>query len=163
MTATFDQFCGSVSDYNNYCIVYYDEELPNPLYTPMDQHCTLGYYDNPELETTFIDSKYTTGRSYTCNSSSNSTGDESDSSVKDFEGRRSVSKRNKRISLDEFKRRRLAANARERKRMNNLNDAFDRLREVVPSLGSDRKLSKFETLQMAQTYISALLELSKRS
>ncbi|XP_054287009.1 transcription factor atoh7-like [Macrosteles quadrilineatus] len=64
--------------------------------------------------------------------------------------------------VDVVKRRRLAANARERRRMNNLNDAFDRLRDVVPSLGNDRKLSKFETLQMAQTYISALHELLQR-
>lgn len=60
------------------------------------------------------------------------------------------------------KKRRLAANARERRRMNSLNDAFDRLRDVVPSLGNDRKLSKFETLQMAQTYIAALHELLQR-
>lgn len=59
------------------------------------------------------------------------------------------------------RRRRLAANARERRRMNSLNDAFDRLREVVPSLGNDRKLSKYETLQMAQTYINALHALLK--
>ena len=58
--------------------------------------------------------------------------------------------------------RRLAANARERRRMNGLNDAFERLREVVPALGNDRKLSKYETLQMAQTYISALSELLKK-
>ncbi|XP_039277593.1 basic helix-loop-helix transcription factor amos-like isoform X2 [Nilaparvata lugens] len=63
---------------------------------------------------------------------------------------------------DVIRRRRLAANARERRRMNSLNDAFDRLRDVVPSLGNDRKLSKFETLQMAQTYISALHELLQR-
>lgn len=60
-----------------------------------------------------------------------------------------------------MKKRRTAANARERRRMNSLNDAFEKLREVVPSLGSDRKLSKFETLQMAQTYINALHELVK--
>ena len=60
------------------------------------------------------------------------------------------------------KKRRLAANQRERRRMNNLNLAFDRLRDVVPSLGNDRKLSKYETLQMAQTYIQALNELLKR-
>ena len=57
------------------------------------------------------------------------------------------------------KKRRLAANARERKRMNGLNDAFERLREHIPDLGNDRKLSKFETLQMAQTYIQALREI----
>ncbi|KAF7403217.1 hypothetical protein HZH68_006011 [Vespula germanica] len=61
-----------------------------------------------------------------------------------------------------LKRRRLAANARERRRMNGLNDAFDKLREVVPSLGADHKLSKFETLQMAQTYIAALCELLEK-
>ncbi|XP_076625193.1 uncharacterized protein LOC143343816 [Colletes latitarsis] len=64
--------------------------------------------------------------------------------------------------IEVLKKRRLAANARERRRMNSLNDAFDRLRDVVPSLGNDRKLSKFETLQMAQTYISALYELLQR-
>lgn len=58
-----------------------------------------------------------------------------------------------------MKRRRLAANARERRRMNGLNEAFDKLRDVVPSLGADHRLSKFETLQMAQTYIGSLREL----
>lgn len=56
------------------------------------------------------------------------------------------------------KKRRLAANARERRRMHGLNVAFDKLREVVPGPGvsADRKLSKYETLQMAQSYINAL-------
>lgn len=61
-----------------------------------------------------------------------------------------------------MKKRRLAANARERRRMHSLNVAFDRLRDVVPSIGSDRKLSKYETLQMAQSYITALSELLLR-
>ena len=55
--------------------------------------------------------------------------------------------------------RRDAANARERKRMNGLNDAFERLREVVPNLNSEQKMSKIETLLMAQTYIKALAKL----
>lgn len=57
------------------------------------------------------------------------------------------------------RRRRLAANARERRRMLGLNVAFDRLRSVIPNVESDRKLSKSETLQMAQIYISTLTEL----
>ena len=66
----------------------------------------------------------------------------------------------KHTNLNDFRyKRRRAANARERKRMNGLNDAFERLREHIPSLGNDRKLSKFETLQMAQTYIGSLREL----
>ncbi|KAL1517458.1 hypothetical protein ABEB36_001220 [Hypothenemus hampei] len=66
------------------------------------------------------------------------------------------------VGMEVMKKRRLAANARERRRMNSLNDAFDRLRDHVPSLGNDRKLSKFETLQMAQQYIAALHELLQR-
>lgn len=58
-----------------------------------------------------------------------------------------------------LKKRRLAANARERRRMQSLNKAFDRLRTVLPTLGNDRQLSKYETLQMAQTYITALYDL----
>lgn len=60
------------------------------------------------------------------------------------------------------RRKRLAANARERRRMNGLNEAFDRLRGVVPAADDDRKLSKYETLQMARTYIVALHELLGR-
>ncbi|XP_011210754.1 uncharacterized protein LOC105231260 [Bactrocera dorsalis] len=63
---------------------------------------------------------------------------------------------------DVIKKRRLAANARERRRMNSLNDAFDKLRDVVPSLGNDRRLSKYETLQMAQAYIGDLVKLLTR-
>lgn len=76
-------------------------------------------------------------------------------------GRQSKCRRKppKPVGRDVLKKRRLAANARERRRMNGLNDAFDRLREVIPALSGDQKLSKFETLQMAQTYISALVEL----
>lgn len=58
-----------------------------------------------------------------------------------------------------MKKRRLAANARERKRMSGLNEAFDKLRDVVPAIHEEHKLSKFETLQMAQSYIRALCEL----
>lgn len=71
-----------------------------------------------------------------------------------------TSKRSSRnIAKDVLRRRRLAANARERRRMSGLNEAFDRLRMVVPPLTGDQKLSKYETLQMAQTYISALRDL----
>ncbi len=56
------------------------------------------------------------------------------------------------------KTRRTAANARERRRMNGLNTAFDRLRTVLPSsmFQQQRRFSKYETLQMAQSYIAAL-------
>lgn len=68
-------------------------------------------------------------------------------------------RRNKQVSPVVKRKRRLAANARERRRMQSLNQAFDRLRQYLPCLGNDRQLSKHETLQMAQTYISALGDL----
>ncbi|XP_076245253.1 atonal [Calliopsis andreniformis] len=70
-----------------------------------------------------------------------------------------VRRRGKYVSSMIVRKRRLAANARERRRMQNLNKAFDRLRAYLPSLGNDRQLSKYETLQMAQSYITALYDL----
>ena len=59
--------------------------------------------------------------------------------------------------------RRKAANQRERKRMNGLNDAFERLRDHVPMLASsasgEKKLSKMDTLRMANIYIRHLAQL----
>ncbi|XP_025163501.1 neurogenic differentiation factor 1 [Harpegnathos saltator] len=68
-------------------------------------------------------------------------------------------RRGKYVNSTIVRKRRLAANARERRRMQNLNKAFDRLRTYLPSLGNDRQLSKYETLQMAQSYITALYDL----
>ena len=48
-------------------------------------------------------------------------------------------------SLSKSKYRRLMANERERKRMHGLNMAFENLRSVLPSLGSNKQFSKFET------------------
>ncbi|XP_016295468.1 protein atonal homolog 1-like [Sinocyclocheilus anshuiensis] len=55
--------------------------------------------------------------------------------------------------------RRVAANSRERRRMHGLNRAFDKLRSVIPSLENEKKLSKYDTLQLAQIYITELSEL----
>lgn len=67
----------------------------------------------------------------------------------------------KSLPESELRRRRLAANARERRRMDMLNRGFDRLRQVLPGLGPQHQLSKYETLQMAQSYISELSGLLK--
>ncbi|XP_053210827.1 protein lin-32-like [Panonychus citri] len=71
----------------------------------------------------------------------------------------------KQVPVTTMKKRRQAANARERKRMKSLNVAFDMLRSVVPSLDNSgcRKLSKYETLQMAQEYIDALVKMLKEN
>ncbi|QQP39355.1 Uncharacterized protein FKW44_020217, partial [Caligus rogercresseyi] len=73
----------------------------------------------------------------------------------------SLKVKRKAVSVNDtiLKKRRLAANARERRRMDMLNKGFDRLRGVLPGLGENRQLSKYETLQMAQSYIGALTEI----
>ena len=60
---------------------------------------------------------------------------------------------------------RKAANLRERRRMKSINDAFDTLRNVIPTNEaiSDRKLSKVDTLKLAMKYISYLSDMIQSS
>ena len=54
---------------------------------------------------------------------------------------------------------RRAANIRERRRMFNLNSAFDKLRKKVPTFAYEKRLSRIETLRLAIMYISFMSEL----
>lgn len=71
------------------------------------------------------------------------------------------------LSKDEVQELRLKVNSRERKRMHDLNQAMDGLREVMPYAQgpSVRKLSKISTLLLARNYIlmlsSSLEEMKK--
>uniref|UniRef100_A0A663NB51 Basic helix-loop-helix family member a15 n=1 Tax=Athene cunicularia TaxID=194338 RepID=A0A663NB51_ATHCN len=47
-------------------------------------------------------------------------------------------------------------NERERQRMHKLNNAFQALREVIPHVRAENKLSKIETLTLAKNYIKSL-------
>lgn len=70
---------------------------------------------------------------------------------------RNHSKKKKKNAISTVRRTR--ANERERNRMHNLNDAYEELRKVVPHYPADRKLSKIETLILAQNYILSLSDL----
>ncbi|XP_072029038.1 pancreas transcription factor 1 subunit alpha-like [Amphiura filiformis] len=52
-----------------------------------------------------------------------------------------------------------AANMRERKRMQSINDAFEGLREHIPTLPYEKRLSKVDTLRLAIGYIHFLQEM----
>ncbi|XP_063697567.1 protein dimmed, partial [Culicoides brevitarsis] len=52
--------------------------------------------------------------------------------------------------------RRLESNERERMRMHSLNDAFQSLRDIIPHIKKERRLSKIETLTLGKNYINAL-------
>lgn len=68
---------------------------------------------------------------------------------------RAKARRRQPISQDELMHQRNQANVRERQRTQSLNDAFGKLREIVPTLPSD-KLSKIQTLKLASKYIDFL-------
>ena len=53
---------------------------------------------------------------------------------------------------------RRVANVRERQRTENVNEAFEKLRQIVPTLPSD-KLSKIQTIRLATDYIQFLFSL----
>lgn len=54
---------------------------------------------------------------------------------------------------------RRAANIRERRRMFNLNSAFDKLRKKVPTFAYEKRLSRIETLRLAIMYIAFMSEI----
>lgn len=54
---------------------------------------------------------------------------------------------------------RQAANVRERRRMQSINDAFEGLRSHIPTLPYEKRLSKVDTLRLAIGYINFLAEL----
>ncbi|XP_013189701.1 twist-related protein-like [Amyelois transitella] len=72
--------------------------------------------------------------------------------------KRSKSSRKKAQSFEELHIQRVMANVRERQRTQSLNDAFASLRQIIPSLPSD-KLSKIQTLQLATQYIEFLYQI----
>ena len=68
-----------------------------------------------------------------------------------------TSKRKRKITRPQ----RAAANSRERRRMNHLNGAFEVLREAIPMLPNEKKLSRIQTLRLAIDYISFMDDVLK--
>ncbi|XP_067142920.1 class A basic helix-loop-helix protein 15 isoform X2 [Centruroides vittatus] len=89
---------------------------------------------------------------------SGSISDEITTPAKPKQQRKTANGRRRRTALNarEKNLRRLESNERERMRMHSLNDAFQALREVIPHISMERKLSKIETLTLAKNYIMAL-------
>lgn len=76
--------------------------------------------------------------------------------------RSSKASRKKTQSFEEMQIQRVMANVRERQRTQSLNEAFASLRQIIPSLPSD-KLSKIQTLQLATQYIEFLYQILSSS
>lgn len=71
-----------------------------------------------------------------------------------------AARRRRRVrSEEELQQLRQAANVRERRRMQSINDAFEGLRSHIPVLPYEKRLSKVDTLRLAIGYIGFLSEL----
>lgn len=70
-----------------------------------------------------------------------------------------VKRRRRARSEHEMQQLRQAANVRERRRMQSINDAFEGLRSHIPTLPYEKRLSKVDTLRLAIGYINFLAEL----
>lgn len=57
---------------------------------------------------------------------------------------------------------RQAANLRERRRMQSINEAFEGLRTHIPTLPYEKRLSKVDTLKLAISYISFLGDMLRK-
>ncbi|XP_041981757.1 twist-related protein 1-like [Aricia agestis] len=85
--------------------------------------------------------------------------DENNETEEQRRSRKRASKsRKKTQSYEEMQIQRVMANVRERQRTQSLNEAFASLRQIIPSLPSD-KLSKIQTLQLATQYIEFLYQI----
>ncbi|XP_072858655.1 pancreas transcription factor 1 subunit alpha [Pogona vitticeps] len=71
-----------------------------------------------------------------------------------------AARRRRRVRSEaELQQLRQAANVRERRRMQSINDAFEGLRSHIPTLPYEKRLSKVDTLRLAIGYINFLSEL----
>uniref|UniRef100_A0A2K5UU38 Pancreas transcription factor 1 subunit alpha n=1 Tax=Macaca fascicularis TaxID=9541 RepID=A0A2K5UU38_MACFA len=74
-----------------------------------------------------------------------------------------AARRRRRVRSEaELQQLRQAANVRERRRMQSINDAFEGLRSHIPTLPYEKRLSKVDTLRLAIGYINFLSELVLR-
>lgn len=75
-------------------------------------------------------------------------------------GAAAAARRRRRLRSEaELQQLRQAANVRERRRMQSINDAFEGLRSHIPTLPYEKRLSKVDTLRLAIGYINFLSEL----
>lgn len=58
--------------------------------------------------------------------------------------------------------RRPTANQKERRRTQSINSAFAELRECIPNVPADTKLSKIKTLRLASSYICYLMDILEK-
>uniref|UniRef100_A0A182Q4H8 BHLH domain-containing protein n=1 Tax=Anopheles farauti TaxID=69004 RepID=A0A182Q4H8_9DIPT len=86
---------------------------------------------------------------------------ENNDSIKDIYSNRASKYRRPKCASQQAQQRQ-AANLRERRRMQSINEAFEGLRTHIPTLPYEKRLSKVDTLKLAISYISFLGEMLRK-
>uniref|UniRef100_A0A182RPX7 BHLH domain-containing protein n=1 Tax=Anopheles funestus TaxID=62324 RepID=A0A182RPX7_ANOFN len=86
---------------------------------------------------------------------------ENNDSMKEIYGNRASKYRRPKCASQQAQQRQ-AANLRERRRMQSINEAFEGLRTHIPTLPYEKRLSKVDTLKLAISYISFLGEMLRK-
>uniref|UniRef100_A0A182V9W3 BHLH domain-containing protein n=1 Tax=Anopheles merus TaxID=30066 RepID=A0A182V9W3_ANOME len=86
---------------------------------------------------------------------------ENNDSMKEMYGNRTSKYRRPKCASQQAQQRQ-AANLRERRRMQSINEAFEGLRTHIPTLPYEKRLSKVDTLKLAISYISFLGEMLRK-
>lgn len=102
--------------------------------------------NNSENEMSSVEAAHSTTSSY------------DDEDIQQDSSARRRKKRQRRSFVQQVQQRH-AANLRERKRMQSINDAFEGLRHHIPTLPYEKRLSKVDTLRLTIGYINFLAEM----
>lgn len=112
---------------------------------------------SPPTSTSYLSSSNQSNGTFASNSHPNGHFGSGQTVKHPTQGSKSKSKPRRRVATIAQRR---AANIRERRRMFNLNTAFDKLRKKVPTFAYEKRLSRIETLRLAIMYISFMSELT---
>ncbi|KAJ6224087.1 hypothetical protein RDWZM_002632 [Blomia tropicalis] len=127
-----------------------------PPLTPLTSECNTPFYPLVKTTRTDIDEMVVTEKYHQLNTCSNKLhSTELGTSFPDDEYITITNPTNGVVRV--VKRR--SANKKERRRTQSINSAFANLRDCIPNVPADTKLSKIKTLRLATSYISYLMEL----
>lgn len=131
--------------------------------THFTNHCNFKIYGNPNGNDVKSNNKSMQSSSSKLDFSDlMSDDDEEDDNDESFDSskspRRHSGRRGSGYNSKQSNEQRRAANMRERRRMQSINDAFEKLRTQLPTLPYEKKISKVDTLKMAIGYINFLTE-----
>ncbi|KAK7945315.1 hypothetical protein WMY93_001043 [Mugilogobius chulae] len=139
---------------------FLDEDMDFLSFTDYYKESSRDFYTESGRERHDADYELRADLSFSSSSSSVSFCADSAPELSPLSAQTALLKRRRRLRSErELQQLRQAANVRERRRMQSINDAFEGLRSHIPTLPYEKRLSKVDTLRLAIGYINFLAEL----